>query len=134
MSEGTIPCQAVAVAVAVLGPEAGPCPSKPCLPGAQSEECRTHSLSGHNTSASAGLGKKKQKTESTEMHKCFEMSSSATQMGSTYNEVSKTNTIRFNGLQQESAHLLVLFVSFAFSSVCKFARHLKNLLTDSFFN
>lgn len=47
---------AVAVAVAVLEPEAGPCLSKPCLPEAQSEECRTRSLSGHNTSASAGLG------------------------------------------------------------------------------
>lgn len=54
----TIPCQAVVV----LGPEAGHGLPKPFLPGVLSEECTTRLLSGHNTSVSAGLGKK-QKSE-----------------------------------------------------------------------
>lgn len=41
----------------MLGSEAGPCLPKLCLPGALSEGCRTRLLSGHNISASAGLGK-----------------------------------------------------------------------------
>lgn len=46
--------------MAVLGPEVGAGLSKPYPPGELSEECRTHLLSGHNTSASAGLNKIKQ--------------------------------------------------------------------------
>jgi len=59
----SIPCQAVVVVVAVLGPEAGASLSKPCLPWAQSEECRTRLPSGRNTCASAGLERSTKATE-----------------------------------------------------------------------
>lgn len=39
----------------MLEPGSAACLSKLCLPGAQSEECKTHLLLGHNTSAFAAL-------------------------------------------------------------------------------
>lgn len=40
----------------MLGSEAGRCLPGLCLPRAPFEECKTHLLSGHNISASVGLG------------------------------------------------------------------------------
>lgn len=48
----TVPC----LVLAALGSEAGRCLPRLCLLRAPFEECKTHLLSGHNISASVGLG------------------------------------------------------------------------------